>query len=65
MGTNKSHCFLNVLILVFNSGIDFDGDTVGLANKFAMCTGSSGGINQVIQFQLHCKRSIVKGNILW
>uniref|UniRef100_A0A3Q4IG13 ADAM metallopeptidase domain 8b n=1 Tax=Neolamprologus brichardi TaxID=32507 RepID=A0A3Q4IG13_NEOBR len=25
---------------------DFDGDTVGLANKFAMCTGTSGGVNQ-------------------
>ncbi|KAM4623304.1 zinc metalloproteinase-disintegrin-like VMP-III isoform 1-T2 [Polymixia lowei] len=30
----------------FVTGIDFDGDTVGLANKFAMCTGNSGGINQ-------------------
>jgi len=32
---------------VFNSGKDFEGDTVGLANKFAMCTGNSGGVNQV------------------
>lgn len=30
-----------------NSGKDFDGDTVGLANKFAMCTENSGGVNQV------------------
>uniref|UniRef100_UPI003AACAE1B zinc metalloproteinase-disintegrin-like atrase-A n=1 Tax=Centroberyx gerrardi TaxID=166262 RepID=UPI003AACAE1B len=30
----------------FVTGIDFDGDTVGLANTFAMCTGNSGGINQ-------------------
>lgn len=28
-------------------GKDFDGDTVGLANKFAMCTENSGGVNQV------------------
>uniref|UniRef100_A0A3P8QWM7 ADAM metallopeptidase domain 8b n=1 Tax=Astatotilapia calliptera TaxID=8154 RepID=A0A3P8QWM7_ASTCA len=26
--------------------VDFDGETVGLANKFAMCTGNSGGVNQ-------------------
>lgn len=32
---------------VFNSGIDFDGDTVGLANKFAICTKNSSGVNQV------------------
>lgn len=25
---------------------DFEGETVGLANKFAMCTGNSGGVNQ-------------------
>ncbi|XP_019130580.2 zinc metalloproteinase-disintegrin-like VMP-III [Larimichthys crocea] len=30
----------------FVTGIDFDGDTVGLANKFAMCTENSGGVNQ-------------------
>ncbi|KAG7275878.1 hypothetical protein CRUP_033291, partial [Coryphaenoides rupestris] len=30
----------------FVTGIDFEGDTVGLANKFAMCTGNSGGVNQ-------------------
>ncbi|XP_030611517.1 zinc metalloproteinase-disintegrin-like 2d [Archocentrus centrarchus] len=30
----------------FVTGKDFDGDTVGLANKFAMCTGNSGGVNQ-------------------
>ncbi|CAN9508681.1 unnamed protein product [Ophioblennius macclurei] len=30
----------------FVTGRDFDGDTVGLANKFAMCTGNSGGVNQ-------------------
>ncbi|XP_056153139.1 zinc metalloproteinase-disintegrin-like 2d [Lampris incognitus] len=30
----------------FVTGIDFDGDTVGLANKFAMCTANSGGVNQ-------------------
>ncbi|KAM3859613.1 zinc metalloproteinase-disintegrin-like VLAIP-B [Diretmus argenteus] len=30
----------------FVTGSDFDGDTVGLANKFAMCTVNSGGINQ-------------------
>ena len=29
------------------SGRDLESDTVGLANKFAMCTGNSGGINQV------------------
>ncbi|CAG5903276.1 unnamed protein product, partial [Menidia menidia] len=28
------------------SGKDFEGDTVGLANKFAMCTANSGGVNQ-------------------
>ncbi|KAL6094389.1 uncharacterized protein ACO6RY_15811 [Pungitius sinensis] len=28
------------------TGKDFDGDTVGLANKFAMCTENSGGVNQ-------------------
>uniref|UniRef100_A0A8C5WER3 ADAM metallopeptidase domain 8 n=1 Tax=Leptobrachium leishanense TaxID=445787 RepID=A0A8C5WER3_9ANUR len=28
------------------TGIDFDGSTVGLATKLAMCTGDSGGINQ-------------------
>ncbi|XP_028332756.1 zinc metalloproteinase-disintegrin-like brevilysin H2a isoform X2 [Gouania willdenowi] len=28
------------------TGRDFDGDTVGLANKFAMCTENSGGVNQ-------------------
>lgn len=30
----------------FVTGIDFDTDTVGLANKFAMCTENSGGVNQ-------------------
>ncbi|XP_068161489.1 zinc metalloproteinase-disintegrin-like 2d isoform X1 [Antennarius striatus] len=30
----------------FVTGIDFDGDTVGLANKFAICTENSGGVNQ-------------------
>ncbi|XP_054455129.1 zinc metalloproteinase-disintegrin-like 2d [Anoplopoma fimbria] len=30
----------------FVTGKDFDGDTVGLANKFAMCTKNSGGVNQ-------------------
>ncbi|XP_049418739.1 zinc metalloproteinase-disintegrin-like 2d [Epinephelus fuscoguttatus] len=30
----------------FVTGTDFEGDTVGLANKFAMCTGNSGGVNQ-------------------
>ncbi|XP_029977646.1 zinc metalloproteinase-disintegrin-like jararhagin [Sphaeramia orbicularis] len=30
----------------FVTGLDFEGDTVGLANKFAMCTGNSGGVNQ-------------------
>ncbi|XP_026207864.1 disintegrin and metalloproteinase domain-containing protein 8 [Anabas testudineus] len=30
----------------FVTGKDFDTDTVGLANKFAMCTGNSGGVNQ-------------------
>uniref|UniRef100_A0A3P8ZUE7 ADAM metallopeptidase domain 8b n=1 Tax=Esox lucius TaxID=8010 RepID=A0A3P8ZUE7_ESOLU len=30
----------------FITGIDFMGDTVGLANKLAMCTGSSGAVNQ-------------------
>ncbi|XP_023124384.2 zinc metalloproteinase-disintegrin-like 2d [Amphiprion ocellaris] len=30
----------------FVTGKDFEGDTVGLANKFAMCTGNSGGVNQ-------------------
>uniref|UniRef100_A0A3B4ABM5 ADAM metallopeptidase domain 8b n=1 Tax=Periophthalmus magnuspinnatus TaxID=409849 RepID=A0A3B4ABM5_9GOBI len=30
----------------FVTGIDFEGDTVGLANKFAMCTENSGGVNQ-------------------
>ncbi|KAF7664059.1 hypothetical protein LDENG_00191100 [Lucifuga dentata] len=30
----------------FVTGIDFSGDTVGLANKFAMCTENSGGVNQ-------------------
>uniref|UniRef100_A0A3Q3K3I3 ADAM metallopeptidase domain 8b n=1 Tax=Monopterus albus TaxID=43700 RepID=A0A3Q3K3I3_MONAL len=30
----------------FVTGKDFDKDTVGLANKFAMCTGNSGGVNQ-------------------
>ncbi|XP_076856139.1 disintegrin and metalloproteinase domain-containing protein 8 isoform X2 [Brachyhypopomus gauderio] len=30
----------------FVTGIDFLGDTVGLANKFAMCAGGSGGVNQ-------------------
>ncbi len=33
--------------MLFPSGIDFLGDTVGLANKFAMCAESSGGVNQV------------------
>ncbi|KAM4715326.1 zinc metalloproteinase-disintegrin-like protein H4 subunit A [Anableps anableps] len=28
------------------TGKDFDDDTVGLANKFAMCTVNSGGVNQ-------------------
>ncbi|XP_023654271.2 zinc metalloproteinase-disintegrin-like jararhagin [Paramormyrops kingsleyae] len=28
------------------TGIDFDGDTVGLANKFAMCEYGSGAVNQ-------------------
>ncbi|KAM4526537.1 zinc metalloproteinase-disintegrin-like VMP-III [Fundulus diaphanus] len=28
------------------TGKDFDRDTVGLANKFAMCTVNSGGVNQ-------------------
>nr|CBN81732.1 Disintegrin and metalloproteinase domain-containing protein 8 [Dicentrarchus labrax] len=31
----------------FVTGKDFDGDTVGLANKFAMCSENSGGVNQV------------------
>ncbi len=35
------------LTFSLNSGKDFDGDTVGLANKFAMCTENSGGVNQV------------------
>ncbi|XP_042363925.1 zinc metalloproteinase-disintegrin-like 2d isoform X2 [Plectropomus leopardus] len=30
----------------FVTGKDFEGDTVGLANKYAMCTGNSGGVNQ-------------------
>uniref|UniRef100_A0A8D3ADI5 Disintegrin and metalloproteinase domain-containing protein 8 n=1 Tax=Scophthalmus maximus TaxID=52904 RepID=A0A8D3ADI5_SCOMX len=30
----------------FVTGKDFDGDTVGLANKFAMCGENSGGVNQ-------------------
>uniref|UniRef100_A0A8C2HE19 ADAM metallopeptidase domain 8b n=1 Tax=Cyprinus carpio TaxID=7962 RepID=A0A8C2HE19_CYPCA len=30
----------------FVTGIDFLGDTVGLANKFAMCAESSAGVNQ-------------------
>ncbi|KAM6951531.1 disintegrin and metalloproteinase domain-containing protein 8-like [Aplochiton taeniatus] len=30
----------------FVTGIDFFDDTVGLANKFAMCTTSSGAVNQ-------------------
>ncbi|KAK1794211.1 hypothetical protein P4O66_010727, partial [Electrophorus voltai] len=30
----------------FVTGIDFLGDTVGLANKNAMCAGGSGGVNQ-------------------
>ncbi|CAL1600078.1 unnamed protein product [Knipowitschia caucasica] len=30
----------------FVTGIDFEGNTVGLANKFAMCTENSGGVNQ-------------------
>ncbi|KAB5555369.1 hypothetical protein PHYPO_G00033230 [Pangasianodon hypophthalmus] len=30
----------------FVTGADFLGDTVGLANKFAMCTKASGGVNQ-------------------
>ncbi|XP_076008288.1 zinc metalloproteinase-disintegrin-like atrase-A [Genypterus blacodes] len=30
----------------FVTGIDFDGDTVGLANKFAICTKNSSGVNQ-------------------
>lgn len=30
----------------FVTGKDFFGDTVGLANKFAMCTENSGGVNQ-------------------
>ncbi|XP_071062798.1 zinc metalloproteinase-disintegrin-like 2d isoform X1 [Pseudochaenichthys georgianus] len=30
----------------FVTGKDFDGNTVGLANKFAMCTENSGGVNQ-------------------
>ncbi|KAJ7987542.1 hypothetical protein DPEC_G00327570 [Dallia pectoralis] len=30
----------------FITGMDFLGDTVGLANKMAMCTGSSGAVNQ-------------------
>ncbi|XP_020773843.2 disintegrin and metalloproteinase domain-containing protein 8 [Boleophthalmus pectinirostris] len=30
----------------FVTGTDFEGDTVGLANKFAMCTENSGGVNQ-------------------
>ncbi|XP_072280006.1 disintegrin and metalloproteinase domain-containing protein 8 isoform X2 [Pyxicephalus adspersus] len=28
------------------SGVDFEGSTVGLATKLAMCTGDSGGVNQ-------------------
>uniref|UniRef100_H3D2R3 ADAM metallopeptidase domain 8 n=1 Tax=Tetraodon nigroviridis TaxID=99883 RepID=H3D2R3_TETNG len=30
----------------FVTGKHFDGDTVGLANKFAMCTENSGGVNK-------------------
>ncbi|XP_023262532.1 zinc metalloproteinase-disintegrin-like MTP8 [Seriola lalandi dorsalis] len=30
----------------FVTGKDFDKDTVGLANKFAICTENSGGVNQ-------------------
>lgn len=37
----------------FDSGIDFDGDTVGLANKFAMCEYGSGGVNQVFVIYLY------------
>lgn len=33
--------------MLLSSGIDFLGDTVGLANKFAMCSESSAGVNQV------------------
>lgn len=36
-----------VLVLFSSSGIDFLGDTVGLANKYAMCSESSAGVNQV------------------
>ncbi|KAG7462513.1 hypothetical protein MATL_G00185680 [Megalops atlanticus] len=30
----------------FVTGVDFEGSTVGLATKFAMCTGSSGAVNE-------------------
>lgn len=43
---DSSKAFLQHLVVVFNSGKDFLGDTVGLANKLAMCTGSSGAVNQ-------------------
>lgn len=33
--------------VLFYRGIDFQGTTVGLAKKFAMCTRNSGGVNQV------------------
>ena len=48
------------ILFFFNSGIDFQGVTVGLANVFTMCTESSAGINQVIMKS----KPIVKDSIL-
>lgn len=33
-------------------GIDFLGDTVGLANRFAMCGANSAGVNQVVNMKI-------------
>lgn len=43
----KSCCPPELTQSVSDRGTDFEGDTVGLANKFAMCTPNSGGVNQV------------------
>lgn len=51
----KIYLYVSILLLNLlfftdcfsSSGIDFLGDTVGLANKFAMCAESSAGVNQV------------------
>lgn len=57
--------WLSIFIIWFHfcSGAAFLGSTVGLANKFAMCTDASGAVNQVISgYAYTCKWTLCLQN---